>query len=299
MRQARIKVDGDGYYHVTSRCALQEYLMEAKAKDVFVRMMRRAETFSGVEIVTYCVMDNHFHILLKVPERKEVDMAELRRRITVLYGKEKAGRIFARWKAFEEQGDMETVADEQDAFRKRMYDLSEFGKTLKQRYSVWYRANHTRKVGNDGLQEERAIEGTIWQGRFHSVLVEPTEKALTAVAAYIDMNPVRAKLVSDAAAYRWSGYGAAKHGDPDAKAARKIVDARIYASILDEKTHGFAKQVPSVSRGVAVGTESFVSATIDEARGKERRRKGVVAIPLAKEGSLALLCSAGRRMAEA
>ncbi len=297
MRMPRVKVEREAYYHVTSRCALQEYLMGGEAKDMFVKMMRRAEAFSGVHIITYCVMDNHFHILVKVPKRREVSEATLKERITVLYGKDKAERIFTRWKAFVEQGFVDDVRREQDAFRKRMYDLSEFGKTLKQRYSVWYCSNHTRKVGNDQHQEERAIMGTMWQGRFHSVLVESTQKALTAVAAYIDMNPVRAKIVSNAKAYRWSGYGAAKRGDSDAKAARKPIDISLYDSILEEKTNGFAKQIPSVSRGVAFGTAKFVTATINELHGE--RRTQTTASPLAEKGTLALLCSAERQKANA
>ena len=130
MRMLRVKVERDAYYHVTSRCALQEYLMGAKAKDMFVKMMRRAERFSGVHILTYCVMDNHFHILVKVPRRRDISEATLKERITILYGTEKADSIFARWKAFANAGDDESVQREQNAFRKRMYDLSEFGKHL-------------------------------------------------------------------------------------------------------------------------------------------------------------------------
>ena len=36
-----------------------------------------------------------------------------------------------------------------------------------------------------------------------------TEAALRITAAYIDLNPVRAKVVDDPKEYRWSGYGEA------------------------------------------------------------------------------------------
>ncbi len=42
-----------------------------------------------------------------------------------------------------------------------------------------------------------------------SVLVEGTGKALSTMAAYIDLNPVRAGIVKDPAQYRWSGYAEA------------------------------------------------------------------------------------------
>jgi hypothetical protein len=44
------------------------------------------------------------------------------------------------------------------------------------------------------------------------LLVENGEQARAAVAAYIDLNPVRAKIVSDPKDYRWSGYGEACGG---------------------------------------------------------------------------------------
>ena len=58
--------------------------------------------------------------------------------------------------------------------------------------------------------------------RFKSVLVEGGRKddspdALRTMAAYIDLNPVRAKLVDDPAKYRWSSYGEASGGSRRAR----------------------------------------------------------------------------------
>lgn len=289
MRQARIKKAEEAYYHVTSRCALQSFLMKGEDKDMFVKMMRRAEYFSGVHIITYCVMDNHFHLLLKVPERRDVSEAELKRRITALYGDSKASRIFSRWDSMKESGDGKAAIREQEAFRKRMFDLSEFGKTLKQRYSVWYCANHKTTDGNG---EERKIEGTIWQGRFHSVIVESSQKALTAVAAYIDLNPVRANIVRDAKAYRWSAYGAAKRGNTAAKQAHAAIECPFYDDVIKRKQDGFEARLPSVSRGMAFGSKKFVSQTIASADGG---RINTVPLPIAKQGDLATVFSAVRR----
>ena len=206
MRRARVKVNGEAYYHVMSRCALQEHLL-MEVKGMLLKILRRAERFSGVRVLDYCVMDNHFHILVKVPERREVPEDELDERIRVLYGEAKAGRMFARWKLIREVGGDAAVERERNALRRRMYDLSEFMKTFKQRFSLWYCSNH----GN--------LEGTIWQGPFHSVLVEGSQDALGAVSSYIALNPVRAGLVRDPADYAWSGYGAASAGDAMAKKA--------------------------------------------------------------------------------
>ena len=42
--------------------------------------------------------------------------------------------------------------------------------------------------------------------------MEEEERALRTMAAYIDLNPVRAGMVSDPAGYRWSGYAEAMAG---------------------------------------------------------------------------------------
>ena len=48
--------------------------------------------------------------------------------------------------------------------------------------------------------------GTLWEGRYKSTMVQ-TERYLLACMVYVDLNPVRAGLVSQAADYSWSSYG--------------------------------------------------------------------------------------------
>jgi hypothetical protein len=64
-----------------------------------------------------------------------------------------------------------------------MYDLSVFIKELKGRFAQWYNQRHDRY-------------GVLWAERFKSVLLEGGQ-ALAAVAAYIELNPVRAGLCAD------------------------------------------------------------------------------------------------------
>tara|TARA_B100001123_G_scaffold354875_1_gene407626 strand:- start:165 stop:374 length:210 start_codon:yes stop_codon:yes gene_type:complete len=66
----------------------------------------------------------------------------------------------------------------------RMGDLSFFIKELKQWFSIWYNRTHKRY-------------GTLWAERFKSVLVKGVPASLKTIAAYIDLNPVRAGLVED------------------------------------------------------------------------------------------------------
>lgn len=88
----------------------------------------------------------------------------------------------------------------------RMWDISAFMKTLKQRFSQWFNGRHKRR-------------GTLWEDRFRSVLVEGKGNALRAMAAYIDLNPVRAKICDDPKGYRWCGYAETVAGGRRAKEA--------------------------------------------------------------------------------
>jgi putative transposase len=55
---------------------------------------------------------------------------------------------------------------------------------------------------NDSQQRS----GTLWEGRYRSTLIQ-TDRYLLACMAYIDLNPVRAGLVAQAADYPWSSHG--------------------------------------------------------------------------------------------
>lgn len=87
----------------------------------------------------------------------------------------------------------------------RMLSLTAFMKTLKQRFTQWYNKRTGRK-------------GTMWEGRYKSVIVEDEQRALRTMSAYIDLNPVRAGLVSDPGDYRWCGYAEAMLGRAEAVA---------------------------------------------------------------------------------
>jgi REP element-mobilizing transposase RayT len=201
---------------VVSRIVDRNFRLDDGEKEIFRRMMRKAEAFSGVRVLTYAVMSNHFHLLVEVPERGEVDEAELLRRVTALYGAPYAANMARQWDEWRRAGADYLVGEQQDRLRLRMGDVSAFVKTLKQRYSMSYNSRYTRT-------------GTLWEDRFKSVLVENGESAKATVAAYIDLNPVRAKIVADPQDYRWSGYGEACGGGRTAREGLIAVhDSRHY-----------------------------------------------------------------------
>ncbi|MFU8847835.1 MAG: transposase [Opitutales bacterium] len=207
MRSKRVKVQsGDGAtYHCMTRTVNGTHLFGVREKEVLRKMIWQVADFSGVRVLTYCIMGNHFHVLVFVPPstgpEEVVSDQELLRRYRVLYPRptpyqQASLKVLAKLLA--------DGGEEGEAFREqllaRMGDVSEFMKTLKQRFSIWFNKRHERF-------------GTLWAERFKSVLVEGKGNPLQTMAAYIDLNPVRAGLVADPKDYRFCGYAEAVAGN--------------------------------------------------------------------------------------
>ncbi|HKK19367.1 MAG TPA: transposase, partial [Opitutales bacterium] len=212
MRTRRLKVSGsDATYHCMTRTVNGERLFKDREKEVLRKMLWQVADFCGVELLTYCVLSNHFHVLLRVPDASEVPDKELLRRYKVLYPKPtkyQTATIEVMEKGLKKGG------EEAEAIRKkllaRMGDVSEYMKAVKQRFSVWYNRSHQRY-------------GTLWAERFKSVLVEGQGNPLQTMAAYIDLNPVRAGLVEDPKDYRFCGYAEAVAGNKQAREGLRAI----------------------------------------------------------------------------
>jgi len=205
MRKLRIIGKPGSKYHVISRFVDRQFATgDDQAKKIFHYMMVSQAAFSGVEILTYCIMGNHFHLLLRIPERPEsISEDEVIKRLRKIWKEHRVEELvkrFERMRILSVEGDT-LVERELDRFRRRMFDLSEYMKDLKQRFSSWFNFTHSRK-------------GTLFEERFKSVLVEDGH-ALRLMAAYIDLNPVRAGIVEDPVDYKWCGYAGAVAGNQD------------------------------------------------------------------------------------
>jgi hypothetical protein len=150
-------------------------------------------------------MSNHFHVLVEVPEPQELTDEEVLRRIAALYPPKFMTALRQDLEAFRQAGLEERAQALLASFTRRMWKLSNFMKSLKQRFSSFYNRNHQRS-------------GTLWEERFRSIIVEGEENTLLTMALYIDLNPVRAGLVADPAEYRFCGYAEAVGGGEAARA---------------------------------------------------------------------------------
>jgi REP element-mobilizing transposase RayT len=62
MRRPRIRAEGAGYYHCVSRIIERRHLFGPQEKQRFLALVRSLAAFGGLEVLTYCLLDNHFHL---------------------------------------------------------------------------------------------------------------------------------------------------------------------------------------------------------------------------------------------
>jgi hypothetical protein len=187
-------------------------------------------------------MTNHFHILLEVPPLPEggeiigagvhkIDLGlteeELIRRLGGLYARNSVAAVAPEiaearqlisgdYSGFERLSPAaqrknsrlgeRTLQEIFERYTKRMHNISLFMKGLLQRFTRWF-------------NKQNGLRGTLWEERFHSVIVE-SGTACRMMAAYIDLNPVRAGICVEPEDYRWSSYGEAMGGNRGSGKAR-------------------------------------------------------------------------------
>ena len=251
-------------YHCISRVVGRQFVLEVDEREHFRMLMRMCEKFTGCRVLSYCVMSNHFHLLLEVSPMPEggIPDQELLQRLRVFYGEAQVAEVAkeledaaavrvrsefelppvdemgiplapAQEIAMAKQEAARRVGEIRIRYTRRMHDLSEFMKSLLERFTKWFNRAHSRS-------------GTLWEDRFKSVIVESGTAART-MAAYIDLNPVRARMVADPAEYRWSSYGEAVGGGKKGN-GKKSREGLVRAYFCDQGVGFEAERWGEVSR---------------------------------------------------
>ena len=73
-------------HHLTSRIAHRAFFLKEEERNDFVDLMRRVSAFSGVELLGWCVLDNHFHIYVYLPVPRQLTDEEVLSRFRLLKG---------------------------------------------------------------------------------------------------------------------------------------------------------------------------------------------------------------------
>ncbi len=118
------------------------------------------------------------------------------------------------------------------------------------------------------FNREYQRSGTLWEGRYKSSLVQ-SDKCLLQCQRYIELNPVRAGMVSDPADYVWSSYQCHALGKEikmstpheeylrlgTADSTRQSVYRSLFAAHVDEVLLNDIRQ--AVNKGLTLGNDKF------------------------------------------
>ena len=137
MRQRRLKAPASfpvAHYHCMSRVVNRDFVFGPQEREYFVRLLREYERFCGVRVLTYCILSNHFHLLVEVPARPEQPLSaeEVLARIEALSSSALTPRRFRqRLDQFRVAGDSEGERAFLDRICAAMWDISGYLQRLK------------------------------------------------------------------------------------------------------------------------------------------------------------------------
>jgi REP element-mobilizing transposase RayT len=297
-RLARVKAENSGaFYHLCGRVAGVNGEYPLNDKHVRRKLVDYIRIFSSVyccQVLGFCIMGNHYHLVVSMDAPRSMGRKELRERASILYKDELLdGWLAASWLRFEA----------------RVFDVSELMRSLQSKIARWFNLTHNRR-------------GRFWADRFKSVLLED-EKAMFDCLLYVELNPVRAKIAQRPEEFdgsslyyrelkddKWMASlteitGRSKRlqalrdyksciyyrGSVPTKENQAAISKRI---IKEEEARGFAskglfvKRIRHFTDGVVIGSEAFVREKIDRLRnaGQYLRRKNPVLHPDGMHASL-------------
>jgi len=191
LRSALVSLDDTPWYHILSRCVRRAYLcgldhhsgrsFEHRRGWIVERIQKLAAVFA-IDVAAYAVMSNHLHIVVRVDAERARgwDRGEVLRRWTQLFT---GPELVQRYRAHPEglcAAELARVDLWVTTYRERLMDLSWFMRVLNE--PIARQAN-----------AEDGVTGRFWEGRFKSQALLDEQAILTAMA-YVDLNPIRAKM---------------------------------------------------------------------------------------------------------
>ena len=142
-----------------------------------------------------------------------------------------------------------------EGYCRRMYNLSQFVKTLKERIA-WAVNRRRRHVGH------------VFEGRFYSGLLEDDGEVRRLVSLYVDYNPYKARIVHEDEDYAWSSFGQARGNGRHAASCRAAYE-RIHGCAWED-----ARERIEMAFRERVADEREFGRMLDE--GKARATRGQI-----------------------
>lgn len=189
-RSSLISLVDTPYYHCISRCVRRAFLCGedkysgqsfSHRRQWMVDRIRQLSQIFAIDVCAYSIMSNHYHLVLHANEA-EIEAYSDEDICTRWYQLYSGAEIVSRWRKGELTCEAEiNVALEVIAkWRHRLVDISWFMRSLNE-----FIARKANKEDN--------CKGRFWEGRFKSQALLD-EQALLTCMAYVDLNPVRAKM---------------------------------------------------------------------------------------------------------
>ncbi|WP_100914834.1 transposase [Pseudoalteromonas spongiae] len=191
-RKQQISLVDTPYYHCISRCVRRAFLcgedkstgqsFEHRRAWVEEKLIALSKVFC-IDVCAYAVMSNHTHVVLCVDEKKA---KRLKQKAVIIrwYKLFKGNLLTQKYLSGKPLNPAEenTLAEMTTVFRNRLKDISWFMRVLNE--DIARKANF-----------EDNCTGRFWEGRFKSQALLD-EAALAACMAYVDLNPIRAKIAN-------------------------------------------------------------------------------------------------------
>ena len=191
-RSKQVSLQDTRYYHLISRCVRRAYLCgeDSHTKQSFehrrqwmVDRIRFLTTVFAIDVAAYAVMSNHYHLVVYIDESEALAWSE--------------EEVCQRWQQLYhlhplverlQKGQSSCQAERDKAhniineWRSRLSDLS------------WLMRNLNEHIARKANAEDNC-KGRFWEGRFKSQALLDG-KAVLACMAYVDLNPLRAKMAA-------------------------------------------------------------------------------------------------------
>ncbi|GIU12867.1 MULTISPECIES: transposase [unclassified Shewanella] len=189
-RKALVSLEDTPFYHCVSRCVRKAFLCgvdkhtgqsyEHRRDWVEQRLLQLAKVFA-IDICAFAVMSNHLHLVLRIDAElaKSWSDIEVVAQWQKLFKGDNLNNSFVKGQPLESY-QQAIINKRVKDYRIRLMDISWFMRALNE--PIARKAN-----------AEDKCKGRFWEGRFKSQALLD-EAAVMACMAYVDLNPIRAKM---------------------------------------------------------------------------------------------------------